>query len=671
MEIARPVRYLKSVGPLMASRLEKLNIRTIKDLLYHLPFRYDDFTVKTRVSDVRVGETVTISGFIKEIKNVFTKHGKRIQEGIVQDDSGQISLIWFNQMYLTKILHAGIEISLSGKVDFFGQKKALISPEYEIISPENKETLHTGRLVPVYPETKGISSKWIRKRINDILSDALFTIEEALPDSFLKAHDLMPIAQAIKEIHFPTSQTQASLARRRLAFEELLAIQLSVLERKRSWSNKESASALKIDRDDLTQFIQNLPFSLTSSQITATKEILDDMTKKSPMNRLLEGDTGSGKTVVAAIAAYETYKNKLKAIFMAPTEILANQHAATLKALLSSHGVRIGLLTASHKPTEGDYDVLVGTQALLFRDQMENVALLVIDEQHRFGVSQRALLTKGKLSPHILTMTATPIPRTVALTFFGDLDLSIIDQMPIGRKLVKTYIVPPEKRSDAFVWVKNEILTKNTQAFIIYPLIEESETLSDVRAATKEYAQLSESFFKDVATGLLHGQMKSKEKSDTLEHFSQGEIKVLVATPVVEVGIDVPNATIMVIEGAERFGLAQLHQLRGRVGRSDKTSSCLILTQTENELVLKRLSSLRNIYSGAALAEIDLKLRGPGEIYGLRQHGFPELKAADLNDQQLMLETKEAAKDLIDGLDQLPALRKSLESYKIDEVSPN
>lgn len=669
MDLESNVRYVPHVGPTMAGRLDRLEIRTIRDLLFHLPFRYDDFSVVSKIESVRTGETVTIHGRVVEVKNEFTKRGKRLQRGIIGDESGRIDVVWFNQTYLPKILTPGMEVSLSGKVEFFGAKKALISPQFEVIKNGLTAT-HTGRLVPIYPETAGVSSKWLRSRIKDLL-ESMAQLDETLPGEFLKRHDLVPLHQALDDVHFPPDIQSAERARKRLAFEELLTIQLAAQQRKRYWKDRRKAHAISVKQGEVESFIEKLPFKLTGAQERASKEILDDISRTLPMNRLLEGDTGSGKTVVAAIGAYVSFLNGLKTVFMAPTEILANQHSQTLERLLGPFGIKVDLVTGSNKGRGEPWDVLVGTQALLYGKAMEKVGLLVIDEQHRFGVSQRTQLTKGKLVPHLLTMTATPIPRTVALTFYGDLDLSLVDELPEGRRKVITYVVPPEKRTASFRWLRERVEDTGEKAFIVYPLIEESETLVDVRAATKEFQTLKDEFFGGVKVGLVHGRMKPAEKNEVLDDFAKGETKILVATPVVEVGIDVSEATIMIVEGAERFGLAQLHQLRGRVGRSDKESQCFLLTESDNPFVLRRLASLAKVHSGAELAEIDLKMRGPGEVYGLRQHGFPALKAANINDLELVAQTRAASFELVDKLEDLPALRKNLESYKMAEVSPN
>lgn len=669
MDLGDPVRFLPQVGPIASKKLDKLGIVSVGDLLYHLPFRYDDFSLVSKITSVKPNQVVTVKGTIVDLKNQFTKNGKKLQRGTISDQTGQLDVIWFNQLYLPQTLKPGTEVSLSGKVDFFGSRLCLVSPDYEIVKGET--LTHTGRLVPVYPETAGISSKWLRTRINSVLK-ILPPLPDTLPEEIKSSFNLVSLDQALREVHFPTTLESAQKARYRLGFEELLTIHLSALERKNAWKQHQTANPVTIDQEKILNFIGSLPFTLTKSQNISAKDILTDLTKSVPMNRLLEGDVGSGKTVVAAIAAYSVYLSGLKTVFMAPTEILALQHAKTLQTLLGPSGLEIGLLTASHQTTKPSWDILVGTHALLYQEPPSKVGLVIVDEQHRFGVAQRSKLISQKKAPHLLTMTATPIPRTVALTLYGDLDLSVISELPQGRKQIKTYVVPPEKRLDAFSWLEKQITQTKSQAFFIYPLIEESltETLKSVRAATVEFKKL-ENIFPLLKLVLLHGRMKAKEKEEAISNFREQKAQILVSTPVVEVGIDIPNAAFMVIEGAERFGLAQLHQLRGRVGRGDKQSYCLLLTETDSIETLSRLKNLTTLSSGAELAELDLKLRGPGEIYGLAQHGFPDLKAASLTNMELISESKKAADLLLEKLDQLPNLRKAVNSYTISEAKPN
>lgn len=662
------------VGSIQSKRLEKLGISTVEDLINHFPFRYDDFSLISSILRAQPGETLTIRAKVEKVTNAFSKTGKRIQEAILSDSTGSITAIWFNQPYLVKAFKKNQIYQFSGKVEFFGHKKALVSPEYEPFSPE---TIHTGRLVPVYNETSGVSSKWLRSRIKFALNQVSDQIEEFLPQEVVQKENLLSEKEAIKQIHFPKNKSIAQKAKYRLAFDELFLIQLAALLRKRQWQKQTLAKQFLIDLEKSLQFIEQLPFKLTNAQKRCVKEILLDLQKTSPMNRLLQGDVGSGKTVVAALAAYTAFLNNSDTLFMAPTEILAQQHYQTLKNLLGPFGVPVELITSSQKTNllnDNQAQVIVGTHALLYQEfQPEKVGLVIIDEQHRFGVEQRKLLSQKGKAPHLLTMTATPIPRTVALTMYHDLDLSIIDEMPPGRIKVKTWVIPPEKREKAYEWIRSRVKGTREQAFIICPFIEESETLKTVKAATTEFEHLSKNVFPDLKLGLVHGKLKNKEKQKTLEEFREGKIDILVATPVVEVGIDIPNATIMLIEAADRFGLAQLHQLRGRVGRSNLQSYCLLFSSDNSSSSIQRLKNLETTDNGLKLAEIDLKLRGPGEIYGTKQHGFPDLRVASFTDLVLIQKTRKVAESLLENnfsfIQNNSALKNKLEKYKIENIN--
>ncbi|RLC32586.1 DNA helicase RecG [Candidatus Woesebacteria bacterium] len=674
MDLTTPTTELPLVGPVYVSRLKRLEIDTIGDLLHHVPSRYLDFRLISKIRNVRPGETVTLKGKIISINNIYTKKGTRIQAAKIKDSTGEIEAIWFNQPFLIRNLPEGTIISLAGKVDWFGRKIALISPEYEKILG-SKKPLHTGRLVPIYPETSGISSKWLRGKISFGFSHARENIKDNVPAPTLKKLNLISLSSAISGVHFPSTLDEAEKSKKRLAFDELLQIQLNSLLKKKKWEKNKASHRLSIQIEDTSKFLKKLPFELTDSQNDSVKEILNDLGKESPMNRLLEGDVGSGKTVVAAIAAFACFLNERQTVFMAPTQILAEQHFSTLKEMLSPFKVRISLVTSSGiKKDLGRSDIFVGTHALIHKKlDFANVALIVIDEQHKFGVKQRASLVKKSgnklIVPHILTMTATPIPRTIALTFYGDLDLSTLTELPKGRKPVKTWTVPPQKRQSAYKWVGEQIKTEKTQAFVIVPLIEESEkeTMKQIKAATSEYKAIKK-IFPNLTIGLLHGKLKAKEKNKVINSFKKGSIDILVSTPVVEVGIDVPNATIMLIEAAERFGLAQLHQLRGRIGRGEKKSYCLLFAETKSQKVQARLNALKKTISGFELAELDLRLRGPGEIFGTKQHGYPELKIASWQDARLIKITKKLADQVLEN----PAkYKKLLARFNKNKILPN
>jgi len=658
-----------------ASRLEKLGIKTFEDFLFHIPFRYEDYSLISKIGNVQAGEVVTIQGTVIEIKNEFTKSWKRLQKAKVQDETGIIDVIWFNQPYLVNVIHKGDLISLSGKIDWYLHKIVLQSPEYEVTANYH-ETIHTGRLVPVYPETRGVSSKWLRRQIYKIFNDQKQKILEYIPSSILTNNDLIGLIESLEQIHFPKKLKYAERAKQRLAFNELFLINLAALQKRFEWQSKLKSEPLAISsyKKQIERFWENLPFELTSAQKRAVSDIFRDLGSSSPMNRLLEGDVGSGKTVVSAIAMYLAHLNGYQSVFMAPTEILAQQHYNTISNLLSPFGVKVALATGSRKLKIENLKlkILVGTHAVLSKNiKFENLSLVVIDEQQRFGVEQRAIIRQKGKNPHLLTMTATPIPRTIALTMYGDLDLSYLDEMPKGRKLIKTWLVPSRKRNNAYEWIQKQILGTGSQAFIICPFIEESESMQTVKAATKEYEILTKDIFPQLKLGLLHGKLKAKEKDKVLQDFRDKKTDILVATPVVEVGIDIANATIILIEASERFGLAQLHQLRGRVGRGDKQSYCLLFTQSNNDQTLKRLKAMETTHVGAQLAELDLRLRGPGEIYGTSQHGIQHLKVASFSDFALIEKTKKEAEKIFPKLSEYPLLLEKLKTITLKHVSPD
>ena len=704
LTLATPAQYVARVGPVMAKRLEKLGIKTVEDLLYHVPFRYDDFSIISPIARVQPGEVVTIQGVIESIKLKYTKSGKKLIEGTITDDTGSLSVIWFNQPFLIRVLPEGSKVRLAGKIDWFGHTLVMSSPSYEVVisqpqGPALSVSIHTGRLVPVYPETDGVSSKWLRGRIDYCLQQVLNQVTDPLPSIILQSFHLISRTKALSQIHFPDHVTSSDHARYRLGFDELFMYQLHAYEQRKIWEETMKSYPIRIDQTDVECFIQSLPFTLTSDQLRATQEILGDLTRPYPMNRLLEGDVGSGKTVVAALAMYCTFRNGLSSVLMAPTQILAEQHFQTISSLLKPYAIHIKLITSNTEKSSTSYQstkhyarntkhsalnskhyalntqtIYIGTHALLYEDlEINNLGLLVIDEQQRFGVDQRNTLMKisptGK-TPHILTMTATPIPRTVARVLFGNIDLSVLHEMPKGRQKIKTWVVPNEKRDRAYAWITKQLREDHTQAFIICPLIDDSETMQTVKAVKTEYIRLK-SIFPKFRLGLLHGRLKAKEKTEILTAFRNHTIDIIVATPVVEVGIDVPNATIMVIEGAERFGLSQLHQLRGRVGRGTIQSYCLLFTQNHQELTLERLKVLETSFSGPDIAQKDLELRGPGEVFGTKQHGIPPLKIASYGDKETIEATKKAVQLLIEKDPRLvafPLLRDVLKKSTIEST---
>lgn len=670
MNLDTPITQISRVYKMYAKRLAKLGIIKLGDFLYHVPFRYDDFRLISKISDLQIGEVVTIQGRIIEIKNQYARRFT-IQKAKVDDGSGILEVTWFNQPYIIKSINEGDMISLSGKVKKIIPKPQIDSPDFEIM---NGSTLHTGRLVPVYPETRGVSSKWLRRQVFQILNNAQNDLREFLPEKTIENNKLYGLKDAIAKIHFPNNFEEAEKARERLSYEEFLLLHLSSLYRKEEWEEKLYKKPFNIKKfeKETNEFIKKLSFELTKAQKRVVEEILSDLAKPTPMNRLLQGEVGSGKTVVAAIAMYVTYLNGSKSLIMAPTEILAQQHFNTVSKLLSQFGIKVNLITGSKKSKEKNWDILIGTHALLFKDyDYKKLGLVVIDEQQRFGVEQRSQVRKKGESPNFLTMTATPIPRTVALTLYGNLSLSFLDEMPKERKRVKTWLVPSEKREAAYVWIEKQIKENKSQAFIICPFIEQSETLTTVKAAAKEFERLRNDIFPNLKLGLLHGKLKSKDKEEILQQFRDRKIDILVATPVVEVGIDFPNATIILIEASERFGLAQLHQLRGRVGRGDKQSYCLIFTDAPNPTIVRRLKSLETLHNGAQLAELDLKLRGPGQLFGTMQHGIAELRIASFSNLYLIEKTKKEALEVFPKLSDYPKLYDKIKQMNTQQVSPD
>lgn len=674
-----PISEVHSIGPAYAARLKKLDIYTVEHLIYHFPFRYDDFSKIAQIVNITLGEKLSIVGNVWQIKNIRIRSGKFITKAIVADQTSIIEVIWFNQPYLTKTIKAGTPISLSGKVEAEGTKLKMISPTYELIHNRQDQSerplqqpLHTGRLVPIYPETEYVSSKWLRSKIALLLPEYLKAEKDFLPEEIKKRYSLINLETALGQIHFPKNLDEVTEARQRLSFDELLLIQLTTLKRRLHWKANKTAPMMQIDINKVEELTKSLPFMLTDAQDRVIKEILDDLRKPTPANRLLQGDVGSGKTVVAAVASFISFTNGFTTLLAAPTEILTFQHQKTLKAVLGKYGIKVGIWTGSKKE-QGD--IICGTHALLHNyHATKPVGLVIVDEQHRFGVAQRGKLFVGhnqKQTPHLLTMTATPIPRTTALTLYGDLDLSVIDEMPQGRKKIATYVVPNNKREAAYQFIEKQILAGH-QAFIITPFVEPSETMTSVKAAIEEFAKLKNKFSKGIKLGLLHGRLSSKEKERQINKFKKNQINILVATPVVEVGIDVAGATVMMIESAERFGLAQLHQLRGRVGRGDQQSYCLLFTITKAENSIRRLKSMERVYSGLELAEIDLKIRGPGEVLGLKQSGFTNLKIADLADYSMVASTQTEAKNILESqlLTRYPLFEQKVNSTSI-YIQPN
>lgn len=647
MQLASSILNVPLVGQKYAQKLARLEIGSVADLFHHIPFRYEDFRNIKKIKDVKPNEVVTIVGEIEDFQNRYTKSRKVIQTATIDDGTGRLFGIWFNQSYLRNVLTVGAKISLSGKVSFYGNKLSIYSPKYEILKPA-LENIHTGKLVGVYPETHGVTSKWLRRRIKEVLSKT--TISEFLPGEILEEEKLIEFNAALSKIHFPENESDIRQAYKRLSFNEFLKLHLENQIRKRAKEKEKSAYKVAKKEKEINQFIASLPFKLTGAQKRATAEILADLAKATPMTRLLEGDVGSGKTIVSAIAMYTTYLNGFQSILLAPTQILANQHFNSLKKLFNGKNIKVSLLTGTTKKGDlGGADILVGTHSLLNKKNgFRDLALVIVDEEQRFGVTQRNNLLEPTTSsggvPHFLSVTATPIPRSIAHTYFGEMALSTIDEMPKGRILPKTWVVPTGKRSAGEKWIRDKITTEKIQAFVVCPLIEDSkdESLASVKAVKSEYERLKK-VFKGLKLGLLHGKLTEKEKKEVMHKFKKGEIDILVSTLVIEVGIDVPNANIMVVEGADRFGLSQLHQLRGRIGRGDKESYCLLFTDNDSEKVKTRLNALKTAKTGFELSEMDLSLRGPGEVFGTRQSGLSGLKIASWRDIKLIKKSKAVA----------------------------
>ncbi|MFH1546555.1 MAG: ATP-dependent DNA helicase RecG [Patescibacteria group bacterium] len=672
MDSHTPLSEILATTPRHLKSLTEIGIRTVGDLLNYFPRTHSDFSQLCKISEVIPNETNTVVGRIQKLRVFRTPRGKTLVTAKLVSDEGELELVWFNQTFITRILRNDDEIAISGKIQISRSgRPSLVGGSFEKISDE---MLHAGRIIPIYrSHGKLISSKWLREKIYPLLD-----YTSKLPDPMGEltpeiSRGLMKFDEAIRQIHFPASFESLEKARATLAFDELFFLQLGGLLRKLDWRRGAAGSGKRIPHSPelLAEFAAKIPFKFTRAQKISSAEILADLKKDLPMNRLLEGDVGSGKTVVAALAIFltakaagqnsqaihQTSQAACQAALLAPTEILAAQHFRNFLQLLHPLGIRGELLTGSTpakkkreisaKLKSGELDLVVGTHALLeSRVEFHNLALAVIDEQHRFGVEQRILIKKNS-TPHILSLTATPIPRTLALTIFGDQDVSIIDELPPGRKPAITRIIPPKKRGEAYRWIESEV-QKGRQVFIVCPLIEESEVL-EVKSAKKEFKRLSEEVFPNLKLGLLHGKLRPKEKDAAMAAFAAGEIQILVATTVVEVGIDIPNATIMLIEAAERFGLAQLHQLRGRVGRGEAQSYCFLFSESESEEVRTRLHAMENISSGFELAKMDLKLRGPGEVFGVRQSGIPDLKVAKLTDHELIKKSRDAAEKLLEA----------------------
>ena len=691
MTLSTPIGQVPRIGTAYEAKLKKLGITHVRDLLFHFPRTYEDFSKITPIQDVQEGQVYCVAGSLLEINEVRT-YRKRVSliTGMVEDDSGAIKILWFNQPYLADSLKKGDNVYLAGKVMRNKEGVYLASPVHEK-AEEGKNLTHVGRIIPVYPETAGVTSRWLRSIIKMVLA-SMKDVPETLPAEILQEQKFLPIKQALWQIHFPDSMQQAELAAKRFSFEELFYILLFILsERKKIAQVK--APSIPFDADIMKRFTDKLQFQLTDDQKKAAWHILKDMEKPRPMNRLLQGDVGSGKTVVAAMAMLSAVKAGHQAALLAPTEILAQQHHKTVAAALTPFKLTIGLLTGKtdrfispklpndyieisrakllEKVKNNEVQVLIGTHSLI-QDKVKfgDLALVVVDEQHRFGVKQRMnLLHRDSLIPHLLSMTATPIPRTLAMTLYGDLDLSIIAQMPKGRKNIITKVVAPAQRQKAYEDIAEQI-EQGRQVFVICPRIERTEKSPkdiEVKTVKEEYEKLSKEVFPKLRIEMLHGKMPGKEKEQVMRQFKFGKIDLLVSTSVVEVGVDIPNATVMMIEGADRFGLAQLHQFRGRVGRAEHQSYCFLFAESNSFIARKRLKALEESNSGFELAERDLQIRGPGDFAGTKQWGLPDFAMKNLTNLELVEKARESAKAILEKdltLKNYPLLQEKVADFR-------
>ena len=653
MKLDSPVNSLTGVGERLAQRLSILGINSVGDLITHYPRRYEDYSAVVSINRLHPGP-VTLKAAIGQIASRYVRRGLHITEAIASDGTGSVRLIWFNQPYRAGSIKPGKSYYIAGEYGLRRGRFSILNPSVELTSAF---PVNTARIIPIYRETKGLKSATIRKLIREALL-AIDKLPEHLPDWLIANQKLVTYSQAVRQMHFPSSPQALKQAKRRLGFEEVFELSLAALINKRQ-NAREEAVAIPFKPDLARNFVAQLPFKLTNAQRKVVWRIYQDMAKTEPMNRLVEGDVGSGKTVTAAMAALMVMEQGFQAAFMAPTEILARQHAATLYELLHSvgRGQRVGLLIGAFKPAQkrlahqriasGDIGLIVGTHALIAEKvDMHKLGLIIIDEQHRFGVQQRKRLqAKAGHMPHVLHMTATPIPRSLALTLYGELDISVLDELPAGRQKIVTEIVSPNAKTRLYRRIDQE-LEAGRQMFVVCPLITDSETSGGL-AAEEVYERLRQSDFKHRRVGLLHGKLKSSHKNLVMQKFLNGELDILVSTTVVEVGVDVPNASIMLIEGAERFGLAQIHQLRGRVGRGRHQSYCYLIPSTSADPG-PRLTALETTTDGFELADLDLRLRGPGAIYGDIQHGALDLRVAELSDSRLIAAARKAAQDFIE-----------------------
>jgi ATP-dependent DNA helicase RecG len=658
MTVEEPVIKLKGVGDEVAKKLAVLGVTTIYDLITFYPRRYEDYSQLTPIIRIKPGP-VTVKAHIKQVKGRYVRRGMHVTEAVASDETGSVRLVWFNQPYREAALKPGQDYFISGEFQLSAQRLSIMNPAVELVS---SFPVNTARIIPVYRETKGLKSNVIRKIISNAMPQ-IRGLDETLPKWLMTNNKLMSRSTAIETMHFPSGAADLDEAKRRLGFEEVFGLTLASLLNKQELSH-EKALTIPFKEDLARSFVGHLPFKLTDAQRKVVWQIYKDLQRTQPMNRLVEGDVGSGKTVVATMASLMAMEQSFQVALMAPTELLARQHAETIHKLLEPLGYahQVGLLVGSLKPAQkkaaqariksGDIRLMIGTNALIQEKvDMHKLGLIIVDEQHRFGVEQRKKLqAKAGHMPHVLHMTATPIPRSLALALYGELDISVLDAMPVGRLPIKTTIISPNSRAQLYKKVDREI-DAGRQVFVVTPLIRESESKLTA-SAEKMYETLSKRDFKHRRVGLLHGKMKTDEKEKIMQQFTAHQLDILVATTVIEVGVDVPNATVMIIEGADRFGLAQIHQLRGRVGRSEQQGYCY-LVMSDSSAPSQRLRALESLTDGFKLAELDLEIRGPGAIYGTMQHGQLDLRVAQLGDSRLIAAARSSAQSFIDKKESL------------------
>jgi len=688
VDLGAPVTTLLGIGPRHAQALERLGVRNLRDMLYYFPRRYDDYSRLIPINRLSYGDEITVIGNIERVVTRTIRSGKfKVVEAIINDGSGSIQISWFNQVWMAKRLKIGENIVVSGKVEQYLGRLVMNNPEWE---PLDQQQINTNRIVPVYGLTTNITQQWLRRQMNLVATQIAIKIKDPLPENVRQSTSLIELSIALNQIHFPDSWDDLHAAQERLAFDEIFLLQLGVIRQKNAWQER-TGRIFRFSDDWIEEQIVRLPFPLTSAQNKALEDVRADLGTGHPMNRLLQGDVGSGKTVIAALAIAMVVSQGAQAALMAPTSILAEQHynhlidylnspqkksdsSATnlfsnplVDPILRQNQIRllIGATPQSEKEqirdglANGEIKFVVGTHALIEDPvNFSDLQLAIVDEQHRFGVEQRASLRSKGENPHLFVMTATPIPRSLSLTIYGDLDISVMDEIPPGRKPVNTFVLTPHERERAYTLIRKQV-ELNHQAFIIYPLVEESDQ-SEAKAAVEEHNRLQNEIFPDLVVGLLHGRMRPDEKDSVMTEFRNGAFQILVSTSVVEVGVDIPNATVMMIEGANRFGLAQLHQFRGRVGRGDDQAYCLLIPDTPDRIENERLQAMIETNDGFILAERDLEQRGPGQFLGTRQSGFPDLKLANLTNVHLIEKARRQAQILIQKDPQLSSPEHNL-----------